>query len=544
MTGALWFLLRTSARGRLRRLGRRMRTFRGFVVTALGLLFAGLVVAGQVAGLAYDTAAPVPHDAAVQGYAAVLTFLIALTVVSSQAPFFWPHEAQFLFPAPLSRRALLLYLLASRGAAQLLMGLWFGLMTMRMAPRPAAALLAAPLAMVMSMSAGLLASVVRAGVASRFSARERSRVQIGGWIALLGAAGGLWLWVDGVGIRGAAAAANRSGFFRVLFLPARPFAEIFAAETTAGALAWAAAGLALIVATVWTAVSIPADFRERSLVASARALRRWRRSTGRGTVEGDEGAPARKVRRSRLPSLAFLGGAAPLARRHLVALAREPRMLVGVTVTAAMSLFYCIFLGGGGGEDEAPLLGGTLVALVVVFPLLASIGFTADFRRDVDRIAYLRSLPLPPLAMAVGETVAAVGVLAFVDLVVLAVGVLLVNGRVQPGLALASALLAAPVSWLAVMVENWLFLLFPTRLEPGGGNAMAGRAALKLLFKGLVMGFVGALAGLAGWGGWLAGGVAAAAACVGVIVLLACGGATWLVGNAFRGFDLAVDSPA
>jgi len=137
-------------------------------------------------------------------------------------------------------------------------------------------------------------------------------------------------------------------------------------------------------------------------------------------------------------------------------------------------------------------------------------------------------------------------IIAMGSLVLLGIAAALAGRRADPGLALGAAMAAVPVAWLAVALDNWLFLLSPTRVLADGrqGYAFVGKQILKLLFKALLLGLVAGVAVLvAAVLGWLAGAWVAAAGVV-VIVLLACAGATALLARAFRGFDLTVDLPA
>jgi hypothetical protein len=182
----------------------------------------------------------------------------------------------------------------------------------------------------------------------------------------------------------------------------------------------------------------------------------------------------------------------------------------------------------------------------VIFPLLASSGFSIDFRRDLERMAYLRSLPLPPMAVAVGQVFTAAVMIALVNLVLLGIAGVMARWRVEPVLALLAAVGAIPVAWLAVALENWLFLLFPTRTQTDGQqqNAFMGKQLLKMFFKMIVLGIVAAAAALLALAGaWIAGDAGAAAA-VAIVVALACVAATALLARAYRNFDLTVDSPA
>lgn len=544
MNPGLRYLLWMGFRGVVRRAGRRMRTFRGFVSTVIGVIFFALVVASQLLAMAAAGGEPRLHDPTMQGFSLVLLLFMISSLVAADAPFFWPQEVQFLFPAPLRRRELLLYSVLSRGWVQLFSGLWLGLIGMRMAVRPAAAIPAVMLAVLWLFVLAHLVGLLKLAAGDRLPPRAGRAVR-----PLLFAGCGLAAWlfyrrVQVVGFGPAVGDLMQSRGMQLAMLPGRPFAETFAAETAGAALAWSAASLALVVATAAAALLTTVDFRERSLVSSARKFDRIRRMRrGRG---GLASMAAPKNRKLPVPSFAFLGAGAPIARRQAYELGRGLRTLGALAFMAGMAFFYVVVMprwlgtGEGGGE-----LGTSLVVLAVVFPLFGTGGFSVDFRRDVERIAYLRSLPLRPTAVAVGEVFVAAATIALMNLLLLGVAIWMVDGPVQPRMAVLAAVVALPVAWLAVTLENWLFLLVPTRTQADGGqqSAFVGKQLIKMLFKLFLLGIVAVAAGLMAMAGaWVADTAGAAAGAL-VVVALACWGATLLLARAYQGFDLTVDTP-
>lgn len=543
MNPGLRYLLWMGFRGVFRRAARRMRTFRGFVSTAIGVLFFALVLGSQVIAL-MATGEPPEHDRTMQGFSLVLLLFMISSLVAADAPFYWPQEVQHLFPAPLRRREMLLYSLLSRGWVQLFSGLWLGLVGMRVAVRPAAAIPAVMLGVLWLFVLAQLMGLLKLAIGDRLPPRAGRAVR-----PLLFAAGGVAAWlfyrhVQVVGFGSAVGDFMQSRGMQLAMLPGRPFAEAFAAETAGAALAWSAASLALVLATAGAALLTTVDFRERSLVSSARRFDRIRRMRrGRG---GLASAAAPKNRKLPVPSFAFLGTGAPIARRQAYELGRGLRTLGALAFMAGMAFFYVIvmprWMGTGDGTGE---LGTSLVVLAVVFPLFGTGGFSVDLRRDVERIAYLRSLPLRPTAVAVGEVFVAAATIAIVNLLLLGVAVWIVDGPVQPRMAALAATVALPVAWLAVTLENWLFLLFPTRTQADGGqqSAFVGKQLIKMLFKLFLLGTVAVAAGLTAMaGGWVADTAGAAAGAL-LVVALACWGATLLLARAYQGFDLTVDAP-
>lgn len=546
MNAGLRYLLRAGIRGFFRSLGRRMRTVRGFVATVFGGLFLAGMIALQAVALLLDRGDPAEHGTLVAGFSLLVIFFLVPALLAADAPFFWPQEVQFLFPAPVGRRELLLYQLLSRGRIQLFSALWIALVGMRTAPHPALAFPAVILALLFIFCVVEATGLLKVAAADRLPHPVVASVKPA--LALLAAAAGFAFYrrTQAIGFREAVGDLFASRGMQIATLPGRPFAEIYAAETAGAALAWIAAGAALVLLAGAAALSTGVDYRERSLVSSAKKFERLRRR--RASHAGVAAAAAPSRRRIPVPTFAFLGLAAPLARRQAYELGRGLRVLASLAFTAVFVFFYVIVMPlfmNDGPEGDAPL-GVALVVLVIVFPMMATSNLTLDFRRDLDKIGYLRSLPLPPRAVAAGQVFVAAALLAVTNLALLGVALAVADGNVDLRLAVMAAAGAMPAAWLAVALENWLFLLFPTRMPADGGerNAFLGKQVLKLIFRLLLLGVVAiAAGGVAMVGGWLAGHAGAAVGAA-LVVALACVGATALLARAFQGFDLTVDSPA
>lgn len=545
MNPGLRYLLGAGVRGVWRRATRRMRTFRGFASTMVGALFFLVLLGSQMMALLMSRAAPPPHDTTVQGFCFWFLLLLVPALLAADAPFFWPQEVHFLFTAPVSRREVMVYQLLSRGWVQLFSGLWLALLTMRMAFHPVAAIPAVVLATLFLYAVTQLTAMLRLRIGDLLPAGTGTVARLLLWIAGGALGFSFYRHAQAVGFGAAVGDAFASPLMRAATLPVRPFGELFAAETLAAGAAWTLACTAMVAAAAGGTLLVDVDFRERSLVSSARRFERMRRiRSGRGGF-GTVGTPAN--RRLRVPAFAFLGTAAPVARRQAYELGRGLRTLWSLALPAVMAFVYVIVIPrwmAAPGEGGGPL-GTSLVILVVVFAMLASGGFSIDFRRDLERLAYLRSLPLRPVAVAVGEVFLAAALIGVASLLLLAGAAAVVDWRVSARMAALAAAMALPVAWLSVTLENWIFLLFPTRVMGDGENQSSffGKQLIKMFFKLCVLGVVAVAAGLmAIAGGWLADAAGAGAGAV-IVIVLACWGATLLLARAYRGFDLTVDTP-
>ncbi|TWU51375.1 hypothetical protein [Rubripirellula reticaptiva] len=176
--------------------------------------------------------------------------------------------------------------------------------------------------------------------------------------------------------------------------------------------------------------------------------------------------------------------------------------------------------------------------------LLAPPALRIDFRRDLKRMLLLRSLPVRPMSMVLGQLTIPVLITCLFQWTTIAVAAA-VTAPGWPAVAMWTGMLAA-LSLFTFGVENALFLAFPHH-ENAQGVAMMVRAKLTFLGKAAVL--LAALALLAAWATWcksflppeiattlmVTGAVAVTWALAAISVFLA----TWCWGR----FDLSLDVP-
>lgn len=544
MNPGLRFLLRNSLRGRLRFLRRRMRTVKGAVSVIATGGFLLLIVAAQLAGRFMGEPGLPREEVLLFGPLLVLLLFIP-QLLTSRGLHFTPHEVDFLFPAPVTRRERMAYHLASRVPSQMFAGLWAALYTARHAPLLLAGIAGMVLAITFTYLLAQWVALLRVAGEQALAPLPR-RVAEGAIMALV-AAPVVLAWAAtpaGAGFWTRLGMAARAPAVRALTLPLRPFTELYAAPSAVAALPWLAAALLLCGAMAATILATDVPYEEKALAVSRRINERLARQRSGERGSAPRRREGKRGRRVPVPSLAFLGGAAPLARRHLLSLVRNPRTILPLVVLVAL------FAGAGvmlprGGEDAAVAVG--LLAGGIMVLLLMGLGMRLDFRADLDRMAFLRSLPLHPLSVAVGQLFA--GTLVVSLLLAAAGGAYLVlAGIALPAEAALGVLVLPVLVWCLLAVDNALFLLLPYR-PPAPGDptaAYSGRNLLAVLLKVLVLGAVFAVTGLAAWGAYaLSGGSAVAAAATAGVVLLALAALlTMGVAAAFSAFDVHHDVPA
>jgi hypothetical protein len=176
-----------------------------------------------------------------------------------------------------------------------------------------------------------------------------------------------------------------------------------------------------------------------------------------------------------------------------------------------------------------------------------------DFRGDIDHMGYLKTLPVAPWRLSLGQILTPAILLTVLHVVVL-VGFLLYPrlaghgpGEADRWLVVCAAF-SFPFNFLLFALENMLFLFFPVRVmasSPGDFQAM-GRNMLMVMAKTFILLVVGGVAGLAGaivyfitGESWLP-----AVAVAWMVVVVAGVAMLPVVSFAFQKFDVSRDVPA
>jgi ABC-2 type transport system permease protein len=545
----LRYLLRRNATGRLRQLRRRMTTFKGFLGTVAMIGFLLLVALPHLLGMQemrehLDMARVALSVRTVGPF--IFLGMVTLTVVSGRPLAFRPPEVDFLFPAPVSRRELLLYNIVSRSALDVLSGLWFAIFIFAYAGTWVGGVLTPVLALVFAGVAAQAYSLGGVAVRARWGRTSWWAAQA----AVVGAILAVLVWTAGRIVYTGEARAWLAEFMAtpamwLLSLPVRPFLELYLATSPQALLGWTAASVALLTAVVGATIRVDVAYSEYALGASRRQAERLKRmQSGRARVTRRDGGTAPRV-----PSLAFLGGAAPLARRQLLELSRSPRVLLGPVFFVGAMLFVLIGIPllDGTGPRETRIVAGIALGLVVVIPLMIAQFVPYDFRRDLDRIAYLRSLPLSPRTIALGQIFAPVFVLAALQAFGVA-GVGLISGAFPVTTLLAVLLVVGPLTWISVAADNAVFLWLPYRMAQDGSNNAQFMGKLWFgMFLKVILSILAVLPAVlvAVLLEVVASPPSLFTAAVAALTLVACCiPLTELVGRAFVRFDLVHDMPA
>ncbi len=192
-----------------------------------------------------------------------------------------------------------------------------------------------------------------------------------------------------------------------------------------------------------------------------------------------------------------------------------------------------------------------LVAGVVFYSfLLLPSALMLDFRRDVDRLGVLKSLPISPLAVTLGQLAVPVLLCSAYQWIVL--GVAASMGAISVKHMIVTGFLLLPVCVLIFSIENLIFMVAPYRRNQEGLDVFL-RTILTFTAKGVL--FAVALAGTLAWaflcrsvGGQFSDPAFAGGLIFGIGVwvstCLVSGLAIHMLTKLYRDFDPSLDAPA
>lgn len=469
---------------------------------------------------------------------AAFVFLALFASSGDNAIAFQPAEVDLLFPGPFTRRQLLAYKLVSGMIASIFAATIFSIVFMRHAGSWPNAFVGILLSLWFIQFLGAGIALVKQIIGELSYTRIR-RVALA--VVTVGVVAALAMIVERqtfTDVYSLARQIHQSTPGRIFLAPFRVFADIVAAASFSEALPKLGVAVAIVAALFFVVLRLDADYLEASLRASERLADRVRRARA-----GNVFVPAGKAARSRrAPIRGWLGGAGPIAWRQSTTLVRSGRKWL---FQLAILLVFAGFIVSSMRRLESDDTGVAVSIGVLAYLtfILASI-LRFDFRADLDHIETLKSLPLDPRAIALGEILLPVALLSAVQaLIVVACAYLFHWPR---SLIIATGAALPVLNVLLVGVENLLFLMFPARLANRGvaDFSLIGRQLLLFMGKFVIFGVI------AGVGAGTALGVRAVTDSwplgLAAAWLVLAAGATAVVlaaGRAFRAFDVSTDLP-
>ncbi len=556
---ALAYLWAMSAKNRIRTRLRRLRQPKYLVGGIVGLVYLWAVflrniVGGRFgsggAGAGFGMAPEWIAGMEVAGAWVLLLLFVGFWIIPSRraALDFSQAEVQFLFAAPVSRRGLLHYKLASWQAGLLFTSVLVSLFSGRLVRADGAwmSILGWWMALLLLQLHSLGASFVRTWLLDRGVAHARRRLVVAGCLGGIAAAALAWAWraiperpgsmedveawfawwVDLSGTRP----------IRELLTPLRWIARLAITRDPVEFAGLAGVVLLLVALHYFWIVRATVAFEEASVEASRLAAAAAARVGSRGgRIAGARGG-------NRAPLAFSLKPVGPvwvgLAWKNLAAAGDWFRGRTPAVVAGVVGLLAGAGLLVGLGEVVAATVGAVALILWIVSIVLGPSGPRGDLRQELSGPGWevLKSMPLTGSQIVAGELLASWGVLGAIQLGLsfCVVGYLPAPpslgevGVFERGSVFAAMAVIGPaVTLLGLCLQNGAALLFPAWVlsAPGqarGGFEVLGQRMIVYLAQmlGLILALIpavvaGALVYVgAGWllGRWMGFGLAAGAA--------------------------------
>ena len=543
---ALWKLIRLIWRGGFRQLWRSLKTLRGLVQVGFILLmmaygigsifFVGLMssTTPAAAALVFDRL----RDVAAFGLFAFTAWAMLFSTGEATV-YFTASEVAFLFPAPFQRRHLLTYKLLQSlfglMSLSLILSLFFARSFLMWFGGFFGVMLTLMFLQLLTMNVAFVRQVLEAK--SNVLIRRVLGYSVSVWVLIavtqmvLDAPSGDFASLA-ISFRGSAAG-------RSLLAPFDVFARmIFATDPLNFALS---TGMVLLLDASLLAIAYRLDglSLEAALAISEKLSARIKLAQTKGAWHMF-GTPTSKVAGRRLPRLPFWNGIGPIVWQRLTTNIRTSLKLfwlLGGAVLLASGLAYTIH----SKTPEQPLAAaGAGVGVMIYLSFLISM----SLQNDIERVGYLKSLPLRPLMIVLGELLGFVGLLSAVQgTFFLALCGLLPS---VAGWLICAVVLSPPLNFLLFGIDKLIFYLYPTRMAKGapGDFQNAGRQMLFVFLKMLALGGGLTLVGVTVIPGAMLQSPLLAVIPAIAVLLAECAGLVPLLTYAFDRFDPSVDTPA
>ena len=535
MDASLWLLIGLRARAWIRAWEKNLKTLKGGLLALVGVFVFVPLLASALLAPRVQTEAQLD---AVRHYGALglLIYCVLNVLFSSgdRAVSFSPAEVNFLLCGPYRPRQLLLYKLA--------MGTGLGavtafFLTCVLTPH-SARFLSSYIGLFLTIQLIYLFSMTIGSAVSTFGARAYSRGQKGLLavvvLLIVAVVGPLGRKASALPISDLIDHALRSPTLSAATLPFRPFVMAYASEKFwPDLVGWSALALVVDLTLLGLVVALNARFIAASASASVRNYDTLRRTRGKAGWTGDL-----KWRLS-LPMMPWWEGVGPNLWRHLTSASRFPIKLGGIALNFMVpSVVLVVVLGAG----TPSLTFGSLLLVYATMTLISSATVGGDFRADFARMEELKTLPIAPTQLVLGQLIAPVLILSGAQWLTLIALAFLVAG---PFTLAAAALLAVPINFIFIAVENLSFLWYPSRTVATNSFDFQTLGRQYLLILGKLAAFVvavGLAASVAYVVNWVSGGNRPVVLIAVGTVLVAVGlGFVPLIALAFDRFDVAAD---
>ena len=511
MTGAFLYLLRTSAWNRLRRQANRLRVPRYAIAFLLGIgyLWFLFIRPGQ-----RDHAPTLVVETPLVAVIAPLFFILAIGYTwlfgsDRSALAFTPAEVAVLFPAPVSRRALILYKLArSQLGIIFTILIWTLLLRNAAGPLPQAFFAVSLWAALSTFTLHRLGvALLRAGVAEHGAGGARRSLASMTIFAVIVMAVAASLWSARAELLAPPSleALLRSVTAALQEAPAGiallPLNLLVAPLSARGASEWLRTiGPALLILGlhVWWVLRSDAAFEEAAAEASAKQAKLIADFKARRSGGGAATKPSKDTARRTLPLSPTGAPAVAILWKNALWLWRSGNVR-GTLLTPVLALMALLSIGRGGGAVTMVIMGVSATA-ALIFLVMSPAALRNDLRADLKQLSLLKTLPLRSrdvvMVQILGTAVpAAVGQILLLLIAGAALSLTADAAKIPPQV-LPAVLIAAPALLLAIntvnfTIHNGVAILFPgwVRLGEQAAGGIEATGMMMLMVAGTMLAF-------------------------------------------------------
>lgn len=494
MSPALWLLIRLRFLGWLRLLKRTLTSVKGiimavFAVGMMGLWFVSLIVSSEApTGEKLEFANTI-------GPFILLAFCLMQLLFSpgERAISFTAAEVNLLFPAPFSRREIILYKIVFTFASASFSAVIFAILFRSYTANFLQGLLGAFLSLMFLQLLAMAIAISISAIGTQAYNRQRKFVLLAivllvaliSWPSL--SSFQMESWQD---LLVSIAEHPVVAFF---LSPLRWLVQTATATTWQGLLFNSLLGLLANFVMLRLVMALDWYYLEAATNASEKTFQRLQqvRRGGMSTL-GLKGKPS-----FGLPNFPRLGGIGTLTWRQFLSSIRSPWWMLMLVFFGGIFIVPTLLANRqemGDPQALTVMVTSLIFSMAIFLPNL----LTFDFRGDIDRMDFIKSLPLPAWRIVVGQIMAPVLVVTVVQVVLFAI-LQSIRGEFEFWY-FAIIPFSFSLNLVVFAIENFFFLCFPTRqVASGPGDFQTfGRQMVLWILKFITLGILIGVASLVG----------------------------------------------
>ena len=283
--------------------------------------------------------------------------------------------------------------------------------------------------------------------------------------------------------------ASQTAIGKFVLTPYRMLADvILGGLSTPGVFVKLLGAIVSLVALVWSLVRLDDVFDSRRRLIETQAFPLLKRKNNEQDLQDRIKSKEALTRPRRKPSR--MGGVGPLGWRQLIGAKKyRSQLLFALIVPAILSVLPALT-----GLSDMMLVMNVTGGLAFYSFLLLPSSMPFDLRRDLKRMTVLKSLPISPLKIVLGQITAPFLLTTFFQFATLLVTICI--SPFHPVYLLVSMSILVPFNLFIFGLENLLILWYPYRLNQEGIQVFI-RSILSFTAKGLF--FAVAAAGILTW---------------------------------------------